>query len=47
MSYVPVTIGRHMGAEYEILDGIDEGETVVRKGQSTLKDGVKVQVLNQ
>ena len=47
VSYVPVTIGRHMGAEYEIVDGIDEGEIVVRKGQAALKDGVKVQVLNK
>ena len=44
--YVPVTVGRHMGAEYEVLDGIQEGESVVSKGQAALKDGVKVQVLN-
>ena len=47
VSYVPVTLGRHMGAEYEVIDGVQEGETVVRKGQAALKDGVKVQVLNQ
>ena len=46
VSYVPVTIGRHIGAEYEIVDGIAEGATVVSKGQSILKDGVKVVVLN-
>ena len=44
--YVPVTVGRHMGAEYEVLDGVQEGESVVSKGQAALKDGVKVQVLN-
>ena len=43
--YLPVTIGRHMGQEYEILSGVEEGETVVVKGQSTLRDGVKVNVL--
>ena len=46
VSYVPVTIGRHIGSEYEIVDGIAEGATVVSKGQAILKDGVKVVVLN-
>jgi len=45
VSYLPVTIGRHMGQEYEILSGLEEGATVVVKGQSTLRDGVKVNVL--
>ena len=46
VSYVPVTVGRHMGAEYEVVDGISEGDTVVSKGQTVLKDGIKVVVLN-
>ena len=46
VSYVPVTVGRHMGAEYEVVDGVSEGDTVVSKGQTVLKDGVKVVVLN-
>ena len=46
VSYVPVSVGRHIGAEYEVLDGVQEGETVVSKGQAALKDGVKVQILN-
>ena len=45
VSYVPVTLGRHIGTEYEVIDGVREGDTVVRKGQATLKDGVKVIVL--
>ena len=45
VGYVPVTLGRHMGTEYEIVDGVTEGETVVFKGQSSLKDGVKVNVI--
>ena len=45
VSYVPVTLGRHMGTEYEVIDGVLEGDTVVLKGQATLKDGVKVIVL--
>ena len=46
VSYVPVTIGRHIGSEYEVVDGVAEGATVVSKGQAVLKDGVKVVVLN-
>ena len=46
VSYVPVTLGRHMGAEYEVVDGVKEGDTVVSKGHATLKDGIKVVVLN-
>ena len=46
VSYVPVTLGRHIGTEYEVVEGVTEGDLVVRKGQATLKDGVKVIVLN-
>ena len=46
VSYVPVTVGRHIGSEYEVVDGVAEGATIVSKGQATLKDGVKVVVLN-
>ena len=45
VSYLPVTIGRHMGREYEILSGLEEGAQVVVKGQALLRDGVKVNVL--
>jgi len=45
VSYVPVTLGRHIGREYEITDGLQEGQKIVVKGQSALKDGVKVNVL--
>ena len=45
VSYVPVKTGRHMGAEYEITEGLSDGQTVVVKGQAALKDGVKVNVL--
>lgn len=47
VSHVPVTMGRHIGATYEILDGIPEGSLVVTKGQAALKDGIKVEVLNK
>ena len=39
-----VTPGRHFGDKFEILDGLQEGELVVVKGQSTLKAGQKVEV---
>ena len=45
VSYVPVTLGRHLGSTYEILEGLDEGQQVVTKGQSSLKNCVKVNVL--
>jgi len=45
VSYVPVTLGRHIGAEYEVVDGVQDGDVVVSKGQAALKDGVNVQVL--
>ena len=47
VSYVPVGTGRHIGSEYEITGGIEEGETVIYKGQAALKDGMKVTVLNK
>ena len=45
VSYLPVTVGRHMGQEYEVLSGLEEGARVVVKGQVLLRDGVKVNVL--
>ena len=39
-----VTLGRHFDGKYEILSGLEEGDQVVVKGQSTLKSGDKVQV---
>lgn len=45
VSYLPVTVGRHMGTEYEIVSGLQDGDKVVVKGQAALKDGVKVNVL--
>lgn len=39
-----VTLGRHLDGMYEILEGLEEGETIVIKGQSALKSGIKVEV---
>ena len=45
VSYVPVTLGRHLGSTYEILEGLEDGQQIVTKGQASLKNGVKVNVL--
>ena len=47
VSYIPVGIGRHMGREYEITSGLEEGQKVVVKGQNGLKDGSSVNVLKE
>ena len=44
VSYVKVVLGRRMGAEYEVLEGLVDGATIVTGGQIRLKDGVKVSV---
>lgn len=40
-----VTVGRHNGSSYEILSGVEEGDRVVTSGQSALKSGIKVNVV--
>ena len=37
-----VVPGRHVGGEYEILDGISEGDRIVVKGHSVIRSGSKV-----
>ena len=37
-----VTLGRHFGGQYEILEGLSEGDVVVIKGQSALRNGSTV-----
>ncbi len=41
-----VTLGRHTGSEYEILEGLAEGEKVVAKGHTALRNGSEVNVIN-
>ncbi len=41
-----VELGRHVNGEYELLGGVSDGETVVVKGQASLRGGVKVEVVN-
>ena len=40
-----VEIGRHIGSDYVILSGINEGEKVVISGHSSLRSGTKVEVI--
>ena len=44
--YKVVDIGRRIGAEYVVNDGISEGDQVVVFGQNRLTDGRKVNILN-
>ena len=44
VTYQKVLLGRRMGTEYEVLEGISNGAKVVTGGQIRLKDGIKVTV---
>ena len=44
VTYQKVVLGRRMGAEYEVLEGVEDGAKVVTGGQIRLKDGIKVTV---
>ena len=44
VTYKKVVLGRRMGAEYEVLEGLADGDRIVIGGQIRLKDGVKVNV---
>ena len=46
VTFTPVELGRRIGAEYEVLEGIDDGAVVVTGGQARLKSGVKVELNN-
>lgn len=40
-----VELGRHIGSEYIILSGVQAGEKVIVSGQSLLRSGIKVEVI--
>ena len=44
VTYRKVVLGRRMGAEYEVLEGLSDSTKVVTGGQIRLKDGIKVTV---
>lgn len=47
VKYQKVELGRRMGAQYEILSGIADGDVVVTSGQVALKNGIEVEVVNE
>lgn len=44
VSYNKVEIGQRLGTSYELLSGVNNGDTVVIAGQTRLADGVQVEV---
>jgi multidrug efflux pump subunit AcrA (membrane-fusion protein) len=44
VTYQKVVLGRRMGTEYEVLEGLSNGATIVTGGQIRLKDGIQVAV---
>ena len=42
VTYKKVVLGRRMGSEYEVLEGLEDGDKIVIGGQIRLKDGIKV-----
>lgn len=45
VSFNHVELGRRIGSAYEVLSGVNDGDTVVVSGQTRLADGVEVEVI--
>ena len=45
VSYNKVQLGQHIGTNYEILSGVEDGQQVVVAGQARLAEGKKVKVV--
>lgn len=45
VSFNQVQLGRHMDTSYELISGVENGSEVVVAGQSRLKDGAEVKVV--
>lgn len=45
VSYNKVELGSHLGAMYEIISGVESGDTVVVAGMTRLADGAEVEVV--
>lgn len=43
--FVKVELGRRMDTLYEVLSGVEEGDTVVVTGQTRLNDGTEVEII--
>lgn len=46
VSYERVELGRRLGDAYELLSGVNSGDTVIISGQTRLADGVEVDVIS-
>ena len=46
VSHKTVELGRRIGAEYEVISGVENGETVVVFGHTLLTDGRNINILN-
>ncbi|MCH5239871.1 MAG: efflux RND transporter periplasmic adaptor subunit [Muribaculaceae bacterium] len=46
VSYNKVELGQRLGSSYELLSGVEPGDTVVVTGQAKLADGVQVEIVN-
>ncbi len=44
VTYQKIVLGRRMGTEYEVLEGLSDGAKIVTGGMIRLKDGIKVTV---
>jgi len=42
-----VTLGRHTGSSYEILDGVKPGDRIAVSGASALKDGARIEIVER
>ena len=42
-----ITLGRHFGNMYEVLNGLDEGERIVSRGHTALRSGDEVNVIRE
>ncbi|MCM1450976.1 MAG: efflux RND transporter periplasmic adaptor subunit [Clostridium sp.] len=47
VSYNKVELGQRLGDSYELISGIEDGDSVVISGQSRLADGVAVEVIRK
>jgi len=46
VSYERVELGQRLGDAYELLSGVNSGDTVIISGQSRLADGVEVEIIS-
>lgn len=46
VSYKKVELGQRLGDSYELISGINDGDTVVTAGQSRLADNIPVAIMN-